>query len=135
MRKKTCSWCQVKIERFGRKSKTLCGDFGLDESAKIISKFCPKCGGEVEGGDGMRYKIFEGSQSAHCCFVSTVVDTMKPDVANGQHLKSDDGQLRYEPLCECFDRDNAERICAALNGITIIERGEIETQDTTKERR
>lgn len=63
----------------------------------------------------MRYQIFEGSQSAHCCFEATVVDTTKPKIIGVEHYKGRDGQLHYEAICECFDRADAERICAALN--------------------
>lgn len=48
MKSKTCSWCQVRVERFGRKFKTLCGDIRWDELEKNTFRFCPKCGGEIE---------------------------------------------------------------------------------------
>jgi hypothetical protein len=56
------------------------------------------------------YEARVGSQSAHCCFEATVVDTRKP------HLI---GQTQYkdhcEAVCECFEIEDAQRIAAALN--------------------
>jgi hypothetical protein len=59
---------------------------------------------------GERYKIVAGSQSAHCCFASTVVDTTRPVMIGGKHYKG-----QYEPLCECFDEADAAKIVEALN--------------------
>jgi hypothetical protein len=53
-----------------------------------------------------RYKIVQGSQSAHCCFGYTIVDTTT--VLTG--YKDD-----YEEICECFELQQAELICDALN--------------------
>jgi hypothetical protein len=63
----------------------------------------------------MKYQIFEGSQSTHCCFDATVVDTTKPEMVGGEQYKGEDGQLHYKAICECFNRDDAVRICEALN--------------------
>lgn len=67
----------------------------------------------------MRYQIYKGSQSAHCCFEATVVDTTKPTMIGDKHYKDagDDGQFHYEPVCECFDTADAEMICGALNAL------------------
>lgn len=46
-----------------------------------------------------RYKVVEGSESAHCCFEATVVDT----------------QFCNELVCECFDMESAQKIADALN--------------------
>jgi hypothetical protein len=65
-----------------------------------------------------RYAVYKGSQSAHCCFEATVVDTTKPDIIGGKHYRDSDergGQYHYEAICECFEMADAERICAALN--------------------
>lgn len=62
-----------------------------------------------------RYAIYKGSQSQHCCFDFTVVDTTKPTIINGIHFKWSDGQYQYEAICECFFIEDAERICSALN--------------------
>lgn len=62
-----------------------------------------------------RYMIYEGSQSKHCCFEATVVDTTKPDIIGGEHYKDSSGQYHYEIVCECFTMEDAETICAALN--------------------
>lgn len=55
-----------------------------------------------------RYQVVEGSQSAHCCFEATVVDTTKPTGYNGQ----------FEQVCECFEVSDARTICDALNAMT-----------------
>lgn len=63
----------------------------------------------------MRYQIFNGSRSAHCCFEATVVDIAQPVIIAGQHYKGLDGQLHYETVCECFSLEDAQLICDALN--------------------
>lgn len=60
-----------------------------------------------------RYKAVNGSQSAHCCFEATVVDTTKPVMIGGKHYKG-----QFEPVCECFDSEDAERIVAAMNAVS-----------------
>lgn len=47
-----------------------------------------------------RYAVKLGSESSHCCFAATVVDTT-----------TDRG------ICECFDEKDAKEICSALNAI------------------
>jgi hypothetical protein len=61
-----------------------------------------------------RYKIIQGSQSAHCCFDFTIVDTEKP-VTIGDQLYKPDGIQQYEEVCECFFEKDANLICDALN--------------------
>lgn len=62
-----------------------------------------------------RYKVISGSQSAHCCFEATVVDTSRPDMqGDGTQYVGDHGP-QFEAVCECFDMVDAEAICAALN--------------------
>lgn len=58
----------------------------------------------------MRYAIVEDSQSGHCCFGYTVVDTAKPFLIHGEHYKG-----RFIAVCECFDEQDAKLICDALN--------------------
>ncbi len=53
-----------------------------------------------------KYKAIEGSQTAHCCFVATVINTTKKH-SIFKHL--------YDPICECFDMSDAETIADALN--------------------
>ena len=60
-----------------------------------------------------RYKVVEESLSGHCCFEYTIVDTVRPKTAVGV-----DGG--FEPLCECWSREEADLICNALNA---FERG------------
>lgn len=58
----------------------------------------------------MRYKVIPESQSWHCCFEYTVVDTTKPVMLGGEQYKDE-----FEAVCECFEESDAELICAALN--------------------
>lgn len=60
------------------------------------------------------YKVVEGSESAHCCFAYTVVDTSKPVIINGKQY--DD---QFEAVCETFEKEDAEKICNALNARSI----------------
>ena len=62
----------------------------------------------------MTYIVIPKSQSAHCCFEATVVDTNAPKVFNGVPY-IDDGVPQYEAVCECFDIADAQRIANALN--------------------
>lgn len=57
-----------------------------------------------------RYQVVDGSQSCHCCFVATVVDTTNPVLIGGKHYEN-----HYEPVCECFDIEDARLIAKALN--------------------
>lgn len=57
-----------------------------------------------------RYKVVDGSQSYHCCFVATVVDTTRPVIINGEQYEG-----QFEAVCECFEDEDAEKIAAALN--------------------
>lgn len=47
-----------------------------------------------------RYQVRSRSESGHCCFEATVVDTHTPGP---------------KWICECMDADEAERICELLN--------------------
>lgn len=62
-----------------------------------------------------RFKVTNESQSAHCCFGYTVVDTTKPDIIGGRQWTNRDGEPQFESVCECFDEDNARMIADALN--------------------
>lgn len=53
-----------------------------------------------------RYVVINESQTAHCCFVATVVDITK---------RAFDGSEQFEPVCECFEEEYAIRIASALN--------------------
>jgi len=57
----------------------------------------------------MRYQAIKGSQSSHCCFEATVVDTSKP------YTIGKDPTIYHESVCECFDLKEAKRIARALN--------------------
>ena len=54
----------------------------------------------------MRYKIMEGSESAHCCFTHTVIDTS---------IKPFPHMPYFETVAECFSKEDAELVCKALN--------------------
>lgn len=59
-----------------------------------------------------RYQVVDGSVSGHCCFEATVVDTHTPhQVYRDLHAL----------VCECFDREDAEKIASALNTVARIE--------------
>lgn len=62
----------------------------------------------------MRYRVVEGSQSGHCCFDFTVVDTDRPEIIGGKPYVVD-GVPHYEAICECFGREDADAIAAAMN--------------------
>lgn len=64
-----------------------------------------------------RYITLKGSQSRHCCFAVTIIDTTKPEMIGEEYFRGSDGELSYEIVCECFDMENAEKICRALNAI------------------
>jgi len=66
---------------------------------------------------GDRYKALEGSESGHCCFEATVVDTQTPTFIGGQRYQGSDGEPKCEQICECFDMADAERIAAAMNKV------------------
>lgn len=70
-------------------------------------------------GEG-RYRVVNQSESAHCCFEATVVDTSRP-----QNYVDGDRQT-YEAVCECFEMADAELIATALNA-SAIEAGTGET--------
>lgn len=65
--------------------------------------------------DKTRYQVVAGSESAHCCFEATVIDTLNPIIYSGKHSTDRDGNLRYESICECFSVDDANKIADALN--------------------
>ena len=54
-----------------------------------------------------RYITVDGSDSGHCCFEATVIDTKK--------LSPDGAEQQYN-VCECLWEADATTICAALNG-------------------
>lgn len=58
-----------------------------------------------------RYKVLDESQSGHCCFDFTVVDTHTPHPYYSHPYYS---HLFYA-VCECFEKDQAEQVAAALN--------------------
>lgn len=62
-----------------------------------------------------RYKVLDGSESGHCCFEATVVDTTKPLLIAGNRYEGSDGEPKCEAICECFEKEDAEQICEALN--------------------
>lgn len=50
-----------------------------------------------------RYKVVKGSESGHCCFEATVVDTQTH--TNGE----------FDEVCECFNMEIAQEVADALN--------------------
>jgi len=62
----------------------------------------------------MRYKVVEGSESGHCCFDATVVDTEQPRF----HYAPEHPQYMKQMglwICECFEVEEANMICDVLN--------------------
>lgn len=57
--------------------------------------------------DCHRYQAVRGSESAHCCFEASVIDT-RIRTPPGTHVE---GRI----VCECFHLETAQRIAAALN--------------------
>ena len=55
--------------------------------------------------EAKRYKILEGSKSGHCCFDFTVIDTEV--IMHGDPMT----------ICECFNKEDAELVCTALNNL------------------
>lgn len=58
----------------------------------------------------MRFKVVNRSQSCHCCFEYTVVDTSKPYMIGDEQYEG-----QFEEVCECFEAFEANMICDALN--------------------
>ena len=56
-----------------------------------------------------RYQVVDGSESGHCCYEATVIDTHKIC----QHLK------RPDWVCECFCKARAHAIADAMNAADI----------------
>ena len=56
-----------------------------------------------------RYKIIEGSESGHCCFDATILDTHQPEDL------TKDGTPYYHNLAECFYIEDATLIVNALH--------------------
>ena len=52
-----------------------------------------------------RYKVIPGSDSGHCCFEATVVDTHTPGCTGRP----------YTWICECFDLSWANALADAMN--------------------
>jgi hypothetical protein len=63
----------------------------------------------------MQYKVIKGSESAHCCFEATVVDTTKPELDGDGNQIFIEGHPWYESICETFSIEDAELICLAMN--------------------
>ena len=61
-----------------------------------------------------RYKVVEGSSSNHCCFEFTVIDTQLL-VSTGFGVGVDGITHGPKVMCECFEQEQAETICRALN--------------------
>lgn len=57
-----------------------------------------------------RYKIVEDSESGHCCFDVTILDTHRPKA-----YTNIDGKPFYYNLAECFYAEDAENIVKALH--------------------
>ena len=47
---------------------------------------------------GERFVLKDGSETGHCCFQFSIIDVTKPNL----------------PVCECFNREDADAILSAL---------------------
>lgn len=56
-----------------------------------------------------RFQVIYISNSAHCCFQATVLDTETREPYSTAHNPC------YLAVCECFEPEDADRIAAALN--------------------
>lgn len=65
-----------------------------------------------------RYIIIEGSQSGHCCFDFTVIDTESGFKIYPQH--GGERIVWNSPICETFNRKDAELVCDALNAVDVL---------------
>lgn len=65
----------------------------------------------------MRYKVIKGSETAHCCFKATVVDTNRPHLDGNKKpmINGETQEIIYEVLCECFSVESANLIAESLN--------------------
>ena len=61
----------------------------------------------MENIENSRFIIVDRSVSAHCCFAYTIIDTHAG--------KEDYGDYWKRTMCECFEKEEAEMICTALN--------------------
>ncbi len=68
-----------------------------------------------------RYHLHKGSDSSHCCFACSVIDTQPQKnhgPLNDYRLDFENGIPQFEAVCECMNEDDAQRICDALNRFT-----------------
>ena len=63
------------------------------------------------------YKVIKGSQTAHCCFKATVIDTTAHQLDGDVNHMIIGGEEQYEPVCETFSIEEADLICLALNNL------------------
>lgn len=64
---------------------------------------------------GPRWRVVPYSQSGHCCFEATVVDTTKPEMIGGERYIGPEGYIHYDPICETYSVAEAVQIANALN--------------------
>lgn len=57
-----------------------------------------------------RYVVKKGSNSGHCCFVYSVMDSFRKVIE-----RADGGKDSPEAVCECFYEKEANMIADALN--------------------
>lgn len=64
----------------------------------------------------MRYEVVKESQSGHCCFEATVVDTTKPCGVSVRFVDGETVEMpKFTQVCETFCPHMAEKIAEAMN--------------------
>lgn len=62
------------------------------------------------------YQVVPGSNSGHCCFEASVVSDDRPSLRQDKSVaESPEGVPQLDSICECFERQDADMICTALN--------------------
>jgi len=62
-----------------------------------------------------RYQVLKGSQSGHCCFSFSVIDTERAaPVPNLPDFHMGEPRV-YLTVCECTEENEARLICEAMN--------------------
>lgn len=78
----------------------------VDEDSVEVERRLGENQAEKDKEENHRYKVVKGSDSGHCCFAATVIDTT---IERGDKRN----------ICESFSMENAELIAKALNALEV----------------